>query len=130
MRGHENILIFGRRGLRYFPQGLRACERRYKSAGSEVYRGKRLGHTQTVTGYPVSVLRFARDRGLAPCEKPVALLEYLVRTYTRRGELAGQHDGVGRDGRGGGEERAAVRGHGDRRCAVRGGGAANHGGGR
>jgi site-specific DNA-methyltransferase (adenine-specific) len=41
--------------------------------------------------YPITVLRplklNAIDRGLHPTQKPLALLEYLIRTYTRPGEL-------------------------------------------
>jgi site-specific DNA-methyltransferase (adenine-specific) len=41
--------------------------------------------------YPTTVLRplklNAVDRGLHPTQKPLALLEYLIRTYTRPGEL-------------------------------------------
>ncbi|HBK67309.1 MAG TPA: hypothetical protein DDZ91_01585, partial [Firmicutes bacterium] len=37
--------------------------------------------------YPRSILRFNRDRGLHPTQKPVALFEYMIRTYTDPGEL-------------------------------------------
>jgi DNA modification methylase len=33
-----------------------------------------------------TILRFSRDRGLHPTQKPVALLEYLIKTYTNEGE--------------------------------------------
>lgn len=36
---------------------------------------------------PSSWQRFNRERGLHPTQKPVALMEYLVRTYTNEGEL-------------------------------------------
>lgn len=38
------------------------------------------------TRYPTSVLRFNRAKGLHPTQKPVALLEYLIKTYTNEGE--------------------------------------------
>jgi len=34
----------------------------------------------------VSILRFNRDRGLHPTQKPVALLECLIRTYSNAGD--------------------------------------------
>ena len=43
----------------------------------------------TGTRYPRSILRFNTDKGrgrLHPTQKPVALLEYLIRTYTNEGE--------------------------------------------
>lgn len=37
--------------------------------------------------FPVTVLKFARcENGLHPTQKPVALLEYLIKTYTNEGE--------------------------------------------
>jgi site-specific DNA-methyltransferase (adenine-specific) len=35
---------------------------------------------------PRSIQRFNRERGLHPTQKPVALMEYLIRTYTNEGE--------------------------------------------
>jgi site-specific DNA-methyltransferase (adenine-specific) len=40
-----------------------------------------------VLRYPSSVQSFKRERGLHPTQKPVALLEYLIRTYTNEGEI-------------------------------------------
>ena len=36
--------------------------------------------------YPVSVLDIKTERGYHPTQKPVALLEYLIKTYTNEGE--------------------------------------------
>lgn len=36
--------------------------------------------------YPRSVIRVNRETGLHPTQKPVALMEYLIRTYTNEGE--------------------------------------------
>ena len=39
------------------------------------------------TGFPNNVLEFARDKnGIHPTQKPVALMEYLIKTYTLEGE--------------------------------------------
>lgn len=37
--------------------------------------------------YPSTVQKFNRERGLHPTQKPVALMEYLVRTYTNEGDM-------------------------------------------
>ena len=37
--------------------------------------------------YPKRVLKFKRETGLHPTQKPVALLEYLIKTYTNEGDL-------------------------------------------
>lgn len=43
--------------------------------------------TQKLTGYPNNVLAFPRDKpAVHPTQKPVALLEYLVKTYTKEGD--------------------------------------------
>lgn len=43
--------------------------------------------TQKYTGYPTNILEFARDKNAVhPTQKPVALLEYLVKTYTNEGD--------------------------------------------
>ena len=36
--------------------------------------------------HPKSIIEFKKDRGLHPTQKPVSLLEYLIRTYTNEGE--------------------------------------------
>ena len=36
--------------------------------------------------YPKTVLKFNKETGLHPTQKPVPLLEYLIKTYTNEGE--------------------------------------------
>lgn len=40
-----------------------------------------------VTNYPRQTLNIPCERGLHPTQKPVALFEYLIRTYTLAGDL-------------------------------------------
>ena len=44
-------------------------------------------YEQWYTNYPSNILEFNTDRGLHPTQKPVALLEYLIKTYTDEGDL-------------------------------------------
>jgi site-specific DNA-methyltransferase (adenine-specific) len=45
-------------------------------------------YTQTVTGYPKSILSFPLDRPtLYPTQKPVALFEWLIKTYSNPGDI-------------------------------------------
>jgi len=37
--------------------------------------------------FPLSILRFSKESGLHPTQKPVALFEYLIKTYTNEGDL-------------------------------------------
>ena len=41
----------------------------------------------TLTGrFPLTVVEFGKDGNLHPTQKPVALFEYLIKTYTNEGE--------------------------------------------
>ena len=47
---------------------------------------KREDYVQNKTGYPKSIIKFNRETGLHPTQKPVALLEELIKTYTNEDE--------------------------------------------
>lgn len=93
MRSHELVLVFYQRLPKYHPQGLVPLEKPVVRRGSgrkagSVYGGMRNASVQRFTNYPRSVLHFAsRGKRLHPTQKPVELLEYLVRTYTDPGDL-------------------------------------------
>lgn len=105
MPKHEDVLVFssGKTGhvgqcsnrMHYFPQGLQPYGKIMKNThdknGRESAFGKRKivrdSYVQEFTGYPDSVLMFDVQReGLHPTQKPVALMEYLIRTYTNEGD--------------------------------------------
>ena len=48
---------------------------------------KRDNYIQTKTGYPKSILKYDRENGLHPTQKPVELMEYLIKTYTNENEI-------------------------------------------
>ncbi len=88
LRRHENVLIFYHRLPTYHPQGLRPCRPRTHKGQSPVYGAiDRSAAVQRMTGYPQSIIAFKRDRGSVACQKPVEMLEYLIRTYTNAGDL-------------------------------------------
>lgn len=86
----ENVVVFNSRI--YKPQGLVEVNKTTKQ-GSKVTDniggGKReTSYTQTHTNYPRNILEFSKDRpSTHPTQKPVALMEYLIKTYTNEGEL-------------------------------------------
>ena len=47
---------------------------------------KRNSYIQEFTNYPTSIQKFNKDKGVHPTQKPVPLLEYLIKTYTNEGE--------------------------------------------
>ena len=93
MRCVEDICVFYRKAPTYNPQGLKKLDRVKinNPKGNGVYRKKKNASVQTHTGYPVHLLEFANDTmnksRLHPTQKPVALLEYLIKTYTNPGEI-------------------------------------------
>ncbi len=89
MRCIEDIAVFYRRKPTYNPQGLRKLDGSKVNAvnRSSVYGKKKNPSVQQYTGYPHHLLEFRKDaKQLHPTQKPVALLEYLIRTYTVPGE--------------------------------------------
>lgn len=91
MRCVEEICVFYRRRPLYQPQGLiklnREIVRQKSGTKDSVYRIDKSKNVsvQRYGNYPSNVLRFDVDAGKArvhPTQKPVAILEYLIRTYT------------------------------------------------
>lgn len=96
MKEHENILVFGNGVLKYNPQmqertGGGASRIKYKinpSTESEVYNGlKTTGGIYGEMRVPSSWQKFNTETGKHPTQKPVALFEYLIKTYTNEGDL-------------------------------------------
>ena len=76
----------------YFPQGLTHSgktiknSKGHRASAFEARANARESYVQEFTGYPHSVLEFDVQReGIHPTQKPVALMEYLIRTYTNEG---------------------------------------------
>ena len=96
LRRTENITVFYVKQSTYNMQGLRKTEVdnfrpnhfKYKK-GSKVY-GKQKEHKNKsyYTNYPDNVLHFVNSNNdsLHPTQKPVALMEYLIKTYTNKKE--------------------------------------------
>ena len=96
MKSHENILVFYKKLPTYNPQkttGHKPVNSYTKHRGA----GSNYGKTKTgISGggsterYPRSVQLFKSDKQkstLHPTQKPVALLQYLIETYTNECEL-------------------------------------------
>ncbi len=90
MRIHEEIMMFYKSKPTYNPQMTKGPFYQDKKGVTKtaLYGGKAL-HTgrKSDERYPVSILRFKPDAKRShPTQKPVALLEYLVKTYTNEGD--------------------------------------------
>lgn len=93
MRKVEDICVFYKKMPTYNPQGLREIEnpkpRKFEPGkGGELWtlRSRKGEYTNRFTNWPKNVLEYNGERGLHPTQKPVPLLEYLVRTYTNPGD--------------------------------------------
>jgi site-specific DNA-methyltransferase (adenine-specific) len=90
LKSHENILVFYRNLPTYNPQFEKGTPyKQRKGGGTDNYNKDSVPEVVTEnTGYryPKTVLRFDRDRAkVHPTQKPVPLLEYLIKTYTNPG---------------------------------------------
>ena len=88
LKVHENIEVFYKKPPTYNPQFTQGKPyKTKKSSLSPIYNDMLL--VETVSDgrrYPIDVLEFNSEWGLHPTQKPVALLEYLIKTYTNEGE--------------------------------------------
>lgn len=94
MRQYEEICVFAfnknkNTKLIYNPQGLKPTTVKIRKTRkpTEIYRqGLNKTTIQQWTNYPRNVLKFNKEpKSLHPTQKPVALLEYLIKTYTNDG---------------------------------------------
>lgn len=92
MRCIEDICVFYKKAPTYNPQGIKHLEKPIAVKGKRetdgIYKDSTLGKDSLryVTGYPRNLLQVNCERGLHPTQKPVALFEYLIRTYTNAGD--------------------------------------------
>ncbi|UDV85450.1 DNA-methyltransferase [Bacillus cereus] len=94
LKNHENILVFYKKLPTYNPQGLIKLDKpilktKPKNLGilGDHMESMNKPHVTKYKNYPKSVIDFPRDsRTFHPTQKPVALFEYLIETYTNEGE--------------------------------------------
>jgi site-specific DNA-methyltransferase (adenine-specific) len=88
----EDIVVFSKEGHTYNPQlvkGKAYTATRDRNSRTLETTGTQMKQTTTVNPgfrYPLRVLSFGRMTGDHPTQKPVALYEYLILTYTHPGE--------------------------------------------
>ena len=97
MKEHESVLVFAVSKWTYNPQmqersasGASRVQTPVRfETGSDNYRQFDRIETKTMPTLrvPSSVQKFNRERGLHPTQKPLALMEYLVRTYSNDNDL-------------------------------------------
>ena len=86
LRQTEDVAVFYKDQCKYNPQGISETDRMVSRTNRGNYGDCSKTTRQTVTGYPRNILKFPSHDGLHPTQKPVALMEYLIKTYTNEGE--------------------------------------------
>lgn len=109
LKYHEDILVFSKGVFQYNPQRIaRTCERvkkaqegnskHWRTTSDVNFKGTQYQPDDwtkydSETKLPMSILEYpavastAKDKTPHPAQKPVALLEYLIKTYTNKGEI-------------------------------------------
>ncbi len=102
LKNYEDVCIFSKANIanrsylmKYYPQGTMVCQiqkdhnKNIRSPDSSFgNRPSRKGiYTQTTTNYPRQIIKFDTEgNNFHPTQKPIALFEYLIKTYTNEGE--------------------------------------------
>lgn len=96
LRSHEDICIFYKQLSTYNPQKTTGHTRKISSAEHKKnckittnYGEHNLKSYDSTERYPTSVITYSKDiqkTALHPTQKPIALLEYLIKTYTNENE--------------------------------------------
>lgn len=90
LKNCENVLIFYKKLPTYNPQMTSGKPYIAKSSSDTKNYRQGTSDQQTINNgerYPVTCIDFSRDKEkIHPTQKPVALFEYLIKTYTNEGE--------------------------------------------
>lgn len=95
MKAHENILVFYKKLPTYNPQKTSGHVRKSavkRGDNTPIYGDQTFNELSydSTERYPRSVIQFASDKQtskLHPTQKPLALLEWLVKTYSNEGDV-------------------------------------------
>lgn len=95
LKSHENVLVFYREKPTYNPQMWYSTPYRGYSSekhklgevyGNAEYRHSKHRDNPDGSRYPKSVQRWKQEKGYHPTQKPVEMMEYLIKTYTNEGD--------------------------------------------
>lgn len=95
LKDYENLLVFYKKLPTYNPQGIiygnfnNDRKSKYNKVEDIYGKEKEFGISH-ISNFPKQIIEFSNPSGkgqLHPTQKPVALLEYIIRTYTNEGEI-------------------------------------------
>lgn len=87
---HENIVIFCNGKTKYNPQKILKEKpvkggkvgKKQEAIPTPKYESRIITHS-----FPKSILSYIKDTGLHPTQKPLEMMEYLIKTYSDEGDL-------------------------------------------
>ncbi|MFH0806057.1 MAG: site-specific DNA-methyltransferase [Patescibacteria group bacterium] len=89
----ESVLVFGKGKVKYNPQKIKLDKPKMESlastkSGSSPIAYLNKGTKLVIDRHPTNIIQIKRDTDrIHPTQKPVALMEYLIKTYTNEGDL-------------------------------------------
>jgi len=100
MKEHESVLVFCKTSPKYFPimqqrKGAGLDRTKYKYNPTNTGKREALGNLEMTHAnhngnnelrYPSTIQKFNTEVGKHPTQKPVTLMEYLVKTYTQEND--------------------------------------------
>lgn len=102
LRCYEDIMVFskgsavhgGNLTMRYYPQGLYNTNIKVQKKDNNYLREKKnkvkkkIEYVRELSNYPRNVIQFQREaHTVHPTQKPCELMEYLIKTYTKEGDV-------------------------------------------
>lgn len=97
LRVYENILVFYKKQCTYNPQKFKGapCHKRGSRVGKELTSMNTYGNTKYFDTlgdmkFPINIISYEKvhsSKTTHPTQKPVALMEYLIKTYTNEGDV-------------------------------------------
>lgn len=92
LKTFEDIVVFGIKRPNYYPQKTEGVPYTATSGKSQIYGkvNERAIHSNVTSRFPTDVVNIDPDdarRRVHPTQKPVALMEYLIKTYSNEGDL-------------------------------------------
>lgn len=90
LSSHESVLVFGKGNVTYYPQNLiNKIQIHKRGLTKNNYNNAKNKNISYYTNYPRSILKFSdsNTKKIHPTQKPVALFEYLIKTYTVENDL-------------------------------------------
>lgn len=88
LKNHEDVLVFYKKQPVYNPQNLIDYNKiTRRSSNGKCYGKSSLENFQEKTNYPRTIQAFKSvGENIHPTQKPVELMEYLIKTYTNKGD--------------------------------------------